>query len=339
MLNLSTLKKYDSKEMFAVYDKWPEIGRTFFEKDFKKIDFKNIQHIVFAGMGGSGAIGDIFSSILSKTDIHVDVVKGYLLPSTVNTNSLVIAISISGNTVETLNVLDLAVRTKCRVVGFSSGGKMEKFCRKKKIEFRKIEQIHSPRASFTSFLYSMMNILEPIIPIKKSDVLESLKELDSLKQKISSSNLTKSNPSLNLAMGIKDIPLIYYPHGLQAAAIRFKNSLQENGKIHAISEDIIEACHNGIVSWEKSKNVQPILLKGQDDFIKTKERWKILKKYFNKNKIECQEIISVKGSILSKLINLIYLLDYATIYYAILSKNNPTPVKSIDFIKNEINKI
>ena len=325
--------------MFAVYDKWPEIGRTFFEKDFKKIDFKNIQHIVFAGMGGSGAIGDIFSSILSKTDIHVDVVKGYLLPSTVNKNSLVIAISISGNTVETLNVLDLAVKSKCKVVGFSSGGKMEKFCKKKKIEFRKIEQIHSPRASFTSFLYSMLNILEPIIPIKKSDVLESLKELDSLKQKISSSNLTKSNPSLNLAMWIKGIPLIYYPYGLQAAAIRFKNSLQENGKTHAISEDIIEACHNGIVSWEKSKNVQPILLKGQDDFIKTKERWKILKKYFNKNKIECEEIISVKGSILSKLINLIYLLDYATIYYAILSKNNPTPVKSIDFIKNEINKI
>jgi len=32
-------------------------------------------------MGGSGAIGDVFSSILSKTNIHVNVVKGYLLLS------------------------------------------------------------------------------------------------------------------------------------------------------------------------------------------------------------------------------------------------------------------
>ena len=48
---------------------------------------------------------------------------------------------------------------------------------------------------------------------------------------------------------MKGIPVIYYPVGLQAAAIRFKNSLQENAKSHAISEDVIEACHNGIVSW------------------------------------------------------------------------------------------
>ena len=42
--------------------------------------------------------------------------------------------------------------------------------------------------------------------------------------------------------------MIYYPWGLQSAAIRFKNSLQENSKIHAITEDVIEACHNDIVA-------------------------------------------------------------------------------------------
>ena len=41
----------------------------------------------------------------------------------------------------------------------------------------------------------------------------------------------------------------FAPAGLQAAAIRFKNSFQENAKSHAITEDIIEACHNGIASW------------------------------------------------------------------------------------------
>ena len=43
---------------------------------------------------------------------------------------------------------------------------------------------------------------------------------------------------------------MYYPAGLQAAAIRFKNSMQENAKSHIITEDIIEACHNGIVAWK-----------------------------------------------------------------------------------------
>ena len=130
--------------------------------------------------------------------------------------------------------------------------------------------------------------------------------------------------------------MIYYPWGLQAAAIRFKNSLQENAKIHAMAEDVIEACHNGIVSWEKSSNVKPVLIQGEDDFIKTKERWRILKEYLETNEIDYREITSVKGSILSKLINLIYLLDYSSIYLAIKSGVDPSPLRSIDYVKERL---
>jgi glucose/mannose-6-phosphate isomerase len=49
-------------------------------------------------MGSSGAIGDLFSSILSKSEIHVTLVNGYLLPRTVDKNTLVIVTSGSGNT-------------------------------------------------------------------------------------------------------------------------------------------------------------------------------------------------------------------------------------------------
>ena len=100
--------------------------------------------------------------------------------------------------------------------------------------------------------------------------------------------------------------------------------------------EIIGEDHNDIVSWEKQANVQPILIEGEDDYIKTKERWKIIKEYFELNKIDYREIHSVKGSIISKLINLIYLLDYSTIYLAALSKIDPSPTKSIDYIKNKV---
>jgi len=322
--------------MFKVYDRWPQIARESFSKEQEPVEFSDIDHIVFAGMGGSGALGDIFSAILSKTNIHVCVVKGYLLPKTVDSKTLVVTTSISGNTKETLTVLDSAKNSNCKIIAFSSGGKMHDFCSKNKVEFRKIPQIHSPRASFTGYLFSMLKILEPVIPLKQVEVNESLIALEKLREKISSSNLNDSNLALNLANWISGIPMIYYPFGLQAVAIRFKNSLQENAKTHAIAEDVIEACHNGIVSWEKSSNVQPILLQGADDYLKTKERWEILKEYFEKNKIDYQEVFSVKGNILSKLINLIYLLDYSTIYLAILSKIDPSPVSSIEFVKSRI---
>ena len=322
--------------MYKIYDNWPKIAEESFESKLDIVDFKDIDHIVFAGMGGSGTLGDIFSSILSKTNIHVSIVKGYLLPKTVDKNSLVVFTSVSGNTVETLSVLKNAEKMECKTISFSSGGLLEKFCKENNLEFRKIEKNHSPRASFVSYLYSMLRVLQNIIPISKNEIENSIKELKILNEKISSNNLTSENPALKLAEKISGIPLIYYPWGLQAAAIRFKNSLQENAKIHAIVEDVVEASHNGVVAWEKKSEIFPMLLQGHDDYIKTKERWNVLKTYFDNNEITYQEISSINGNILSKLIHLVYLLDYTSIYKAVLSNTDPTPVKSIDFIKSKL---
>jgi len=166
--------------------------------------------------------------------------------------------------------------------------------------------------------------------------LKSFDEMERSQKLISSSNLNENNSSLNLAEWISGIPLVYYPWGLEAAATRFKASLQENAKTHAIAENVIEACHNGIVSWERKSEVKPILIEGQDDYIKTKERWEIVKEYFKQNNIDFREVLSVKGSILSKLINLIYFLDYTSIYNAIIQEVDPTPIQSIDFVKSKL---
>ena len=335
-MKIENLEKIDSKKMYQTYDKWPEIAKNSFDNDFEKFDTKGIDHIVFSGMGGSGSIGDVVSAILSKEDIHVSNVKGYHLPKTVDSNSLVVATSISGNTKETLTVLEKAQKTDAKIAVFSSGGMIQKFSETNNLFFQEISMIHSPRASFPKFLFSILNILKEIIPIKEIDIKEAISSLEITRNSIFSNNLTEENISLKLAEWIKEIPLIYYPWGLQSAAIRFKNSLQENSKTHVITEDVIESCHNDIVAWEKNSNVQPILIRGNDDHIKTIERWNILKEFFNDKKIEFFEIKSIDGNILSKLVNLVYSLDYASIYHAVLNKIDPSPVSAIDFVKNKL---
>jgi len=335
VINKFDLEEVDSKKMFVVYDNWPEIAKNAYFKA-KSSSRKSVKHIIFAGMGGSGTMGDFFAAVLSKTNLHVNVVKGYLLPKNVSSETLVVVTSVSGNTSETLSILKAAKKIGCRIIAFSSGGKMEEFCNQNNVEFIKIEKYHSPRASFVNFLYSILRILEPIFPIKKEEVESSIKQLEITKKNICSNNLKLNNQSLDLAMLLKKIPLIYYPWGFEAAAIRFKCSLQENAKIHAIVEDVVESSHNGITSWEIKSNVQPILLQGKDDYIKTKERWIIFEEYFNKNKIKFKKITSIEGDIISKLVNLIYILDYASIYLAVINKIDPTPVKSIDYIKKRL---
>ncbi len=336
--------------MHQFYDNWPKYARESFEHYSRNSSYqldifgansndygKNSDHIVFAGMGGSGAIGDLFAAVLSRTSIHVSVVKGYLLPRTVDKNTLVIVTSVSGDTVEAISNLLSAKETGCKTIAFSSGGKIESLCKKHNIVFGKIEKLHSPRVSFVRYVYSILGVLEKILPVKREDVLESIQKMEELCKSISSDNLTAKNPALSLAQWITGIPMIYYPWGLQAAAIRFKNSLQENAKRHAMAEDVIEACHNGIVAWEKPNfDVMPILIEGTDDYIKTKERWKILKRYFEENRIEYREIHTVEGSILSKIMHMIYFFDYTTIYNSILSGIDPSPTYSIEYIKKNL---
>lgn len=338
MISLSSLKNIDSKRMFEVYDKWPEIATEAYENTDYTIEIDKISHIVFAGMGGSGAIGDIFSSILSKKPIHVDVVKGYQLPKTVNSDTLVIPTSISGDTEETVSILLEAMKLKSKIICFSSGGELEKICLKNKINHGKIEMKHSPRASFPIFLFSMLRTLESNLPLEKIEILNSLHELKTLRERISSKNIHENNESISLAKWISNTPLIYYPEGLMAASTRFKNSLQENSKMHAITENVIEACHNGIVSWKDNSDFKPILIQGKDDHFKTKQRWNILKEFFEIKRIDYKEIHSINGGILSKLINLIYFFDYSTIYKAVIKGVDPTPVDPIDFVKKSLRK-
>ena len=66
-MNNLELNQYDSQKIHLVYEQWPEIAQKSYNIEQKIEDFEGIDHLVFAGMGGSGAIGDMFSSLLSKT--------------------------------------------------------------------------------------------------------------------------------------------------------------------------------------------------------------------------------------------------------------------------------
>lgn len=336
MITKHDLDRIDTQGMYKVYDRWPELAEQGYNSDLEPIATKT-SHFVFAGMGGSGAISDIFAAILSKTDVHVDVVKGYHLPKTADSDTLVVATSISGNTAETMSVLKQAKENHCNIISFSNGGKMMDFCVNNNIKHRQILMEHSPRASFTIFLYSMLKTLYPILPIQKKDILKSIETLNALQKSISSHNISDTNPSLTLAYWIDKIPVVYYPWGLQAVAIRFKNSIQENAKSHVIIEDVVETSHNGITAWSHNQSkMKPILLRGKDDYIRTKERWEIFKKYFQERGIEYREVSSVNGGILTKLIYLIYLLDYTSIFRAVICRVDPTPVDAINFVKKQL---
>ena len=327
------LERYDSHSMRSVYDRWPEIAQESYDAGsrYELAGTEGVNHIVFAGMGGSGALGDYYSSLLSKHDMHVTTVKGYNLPKTVDSDTLVVCSSVSGETAETMTVLRKASQTACRLAAFSSGGGMKAYCERNGIPHCTVRMLHSPRASFVAYAYTLLGALK--VGARPSDVAESIKTMSEKRDLIKSSNMSGENTALKLAAQMSGLPVIYYPWGFQAAAIRFKNSLQENAKMHAIIEDVVEAGHNGIMAWEAPSEAQPILLRGADDNRMTKERWEIFREYFDGRDIPYITINSVGSHIMTKLACLVYELDYASIYLAAMRGVNPTSVGSIKYVR------
>ena len=116
MITLQDLEKIDSQGVHKIYDRWPDISKKSYFSDISAINLKTCSNIVFAGMGGSGTLGDIFSAILSKTNTQVTVVKGYHLPKTVNCNTLVVVTSVSGNTIEAISILENARKIGANII-------------------------------------------------------------------------------------------------------------------------------------------------------------------------------------------------------------------------------
>ena len=142
MIDKASLEKFDSQGMHKVYDIWPKIAKESYFSELSQIEYEKCSHIVFAGMGGSGAIGDIFAAILSKTSTHVTVVKGYHLPKTVTSDSVVVISSISGNTIETISMLENAIQLKSKIIVFSDGGKIKEICKENNIPHKNIKKYH-----------------------------------------------------------------------------------------------------------------------------------------------------------------------------------------------------
>ena len=82
------------------------------------------------------------------------------------------------------------------------------------------------------------------------------------KTEINSSNLNEKNYALNLAEWISNVPLMYYPSGLQSAAVRFKNSMQENAKTHTIIENVVEDLIMGLLHGKNLQKYNQYYFKG-----------------------------------------------------------------------------
>ena len=104
--------------------------------------------VLFCGMGGSAISGDILGAIAqSRSRIHWTVNRTSRLPEWVDSKTVVILSSYSGNTFEVEEIFKQAVARKAHFLVVASGGRLAAEARRKKIPLFRLPQGYPPRCA------------------------------------------------------------------------------------------------------------------------------------------------------------------------------------------------
>ena len=156
-----------------------------------------ITSVVIVGMGASGVVGDFVKVLLRNLPIPVHVHKNSILPMFVNSETLVISITYSGKTRETLDVLNRSIEIGAKNVVVTSSFELESLCRSKGIACIKIPENGFPRATLGLLLVSVLGVLHRVKSINsvESDIVESIAVLNEIKMQCGPEMPEKSNPA------------------------------------------------------------------------------------------------------------------------------------------------
>ncbi|MDD3386504.1 MAG: bifunctional phosphoglucose/phosphomannose isomerase [Candidatus Pacebacteria bacterium] len=269
-------------------------------------NFKNSKDIFAVGMGGSHLAADLINDIFKEIDIKVH--SDYGLPNKINKDSLLIVSSFSGNTEETIDALNSALKKKIPLIIVSSGGKLIEIAIKNNLPYIQLpDNTIPPRMALGYSIKAFLKILN--------------KNLDF---KVSKTQLQKRG--FDIAKKIKGtIPLIYSSSRNRAISYIWKINFNENSKNPAFTNYFPELNHNEMVGLGNN-NFSFILIEDDNDHLRVKKRIKIFKKNY--------QTISIKGNA----IYLIILSLWASYYLALENKVDPQETKIIDNLKEELSR-
>ena len=297
---------------------------------------KKFDTVLITGMGGSGIGGTIISEIANEVRIPFIINKTYDLPSWVNEKTLVIGSTYSGNTEETIAVVEAAIARGAEVAFITSGGKAGELAEKHKLNKIILPGGNPPRSMLAYSLVELMFLLNHY-GITQFDVE---KEIYDAIQLIDGDEAYIVNSSLELARKLySTMPIIYSVSGYEGVATRFRQQLNENSKMLCWHHTIPEMNHNELVGWAGgNENMAVVILRNEDDSEKNQQRIEINKTIIRKYTDRIFEIWSKGHNRLMRTLYHIHFEDWVSMHLSELNKVDVVEVKVIDFLKSELAK-
>jgi glucose/mannose-6-phosphate isomerase len=193
------------------------------------------ENIVVAGMGGSAIGGELLKDwARDKAQVPIEVSRAYSLPAYVNEKSLVLLVSYSGETEETLSTFLDAVKRNCMVCCVSSGGSLLEFAEKLGVPYLRVPSGMPPRAALPYLFTPLLVSLEKtgVVSGVSGELPEAIKLLARVSGENAPEKPVKDNFAKTLAVGINgSVPVVYGFGVFRSVVQRFKQQFNENSKV------------------------------------------------------------------------------------------------------------
>ncbi len=302
-----------------------------------------ITSVVVLGMGGSGIAGDVLAAVAAPScPVPIVVVKQYECPAFVGPDTLVLAISFSGNTEETIAAVHAAVGAGARLVAVTSGGHLARIAREWGAPVVPVDDaVPMPRAGIAAVSVPALLVLERLGLIDDAtDQLDAA--IAQMESRLASLALDDSAVTRIARRIGRTLPVVYGGGALgEVAAWRWKGQFNENPKVAAFANRVPELTHNEICGWGQHGDVTRqvltlVLLRHDHEHPQVARRFELVGELCDEVVADVIEVRAKGDGPLAQLFDLILVGDLVTLQLAANEGVDPGPVPVLDDIKRRL---
>ena len=313
-------------------------------------EWRDIRQVVVAGMGGSAIAGDLAAAYLSRRwPVAVHVLRGYTLPAWVGRGTLLVACSYSGNTEETVSIWRRSGELGLERAVVTTGGTIGAEAESDGVPLMRLPEGFPPRAALPSLLINLLTLLAAVGSEGEASpggesALREIEEVPGILDQVRSRNSREipasDNPAKQLALWLETaLPVLYaadYPLG--SVALRWRGQISENAKRLTGGHTLPEMNHNEIVGYEAQADLYPgcraLFLEDPAQGGRIDIRIQTTVRILEQAGAPVRRIASEGEGLLARMMSLVALGDYTSVYLALGWEIDPTPVERIDYLKS-----
>ena len=293
--------------------------------------------VVILGVGGSAIGAELVAALAARlSSVPVQVVRGYEPPA-LDARALVMAVSHSGETEETLGAFNSTLATAGMRLAITAGGTLYRDAAPLGYAVLPYEFDGVPRAAIGWGVFALLALLSrlDVLSLEQATVEAVLAELAMAAAAWNPTRVSVDNAAKQLAVRLQGrIPLIVGPEYLGVVARRWAGQINENAKQWAFHSELPEADHNLIAGLgapiPTPESIHVVFLASDVLHERNRLRIQLTAEALDRVGITHDELLIGGAEPLDVIMRATHFGDWVSLYLAMLNEVDHTPVEPLD---------